>query len=417
MSGKTISFVAIIIGALVGSNPVFAQLKLTIVQKENFYGRKLGHLKRSQYIFEDTFNAADSEIDTAAFSLSEFYKTADFVSTKFKGRADIDNARFQGLADFMRATFKGRANFGGTKFEDEFVAEGSAFHDAALFFNTEFRGRTNFLICHFTGPAHFTDATFASRISFGNAIFEKGVSFKGTRVSGELVFTNTVFLDDVDFSNITTIANRIDLTVIKTDTIERQNKVRRGINLTNSDISKFKIDYSLFYLKFDPSATSEYRSNAYQSLLNTFKLDGYNDSYELLDKEFKSFTYAKKDAWFIHALDKYWWDYGYAKHYVFYWTFFLVGMFTILNFFFYPFLQRSVYKINNINDHFASSKWIAYLSRAYYSLVYTSVLFFSISVKLDNLKYRHWYAVAYIFVIYVLGIICLAYIANFVITK
>jgi len=35
-----------------------------------------------------------------------------------------------------------------------------------------------------------------------------------------------------------------------------------------------------------------------------------------------------------------------------------------------------------------SSQWKSLPARFYYSLVYTSVLFFSLSVKLENLKYH-----------------------------
>lgn len=394
-----------------------AQLRYTVVKKDTtMFDKQLGDIKWSQYKFQGAFNLASSEVDNAEFNLSEFNKIGDFDSTQFNGRANIDNVTFNGLANFLRAQFKGRANFGGTVFKDECIMEGSTFESDALFFNCNFQGYADFINTKFLEQAHFSGAEFGSRAVFGSSVFAQEASFKGVKVLDDLTFSNTVFLDNLDFSNATNIKNRIDLTVVNTDTIKDGMKTRRGINLTNSDIAKFKIDYSLFYLEFDSSASYEYRSNVYQTLLNTFKNDGYTESYEILDKEYKDFAYDKKNMWFIRTLDKYWWDYGYAKQYIFYWTFGFLAWFTLCNFFLYPFLQREVYKINHIETNFKSSKWKVG-QRLYYSLVYTSVLFFSISVKLDNLKYKHWLAVAYIFLIYVLGIICLAYTANFVITK
>ena len=395
-----------------------AQLRFTDIKKDtSLYNKNLNDIDFSQHIFQGIFNLAESNVGKAEFNLSEFRKLGDFASTHFGKNANIDNATFDELANFLRSIFKERANFAGTVFQGELIMEGCTFAGDALFINTRFNGYSDFLITKFLGYAQFSGSEFNGRTSFSNAIFVRGASFKEVKVMDDLVFSNAVFLDDIDFSNVTNIKNRIDLTVVNTDTLKDGRKTRRGINLTNSDIAKFKIDYSLFYLKFDSSASFEYRSNAYQSLLNTFKNDGYTESYELLDKEYKKFTYSEKKAWFTYVLDKYWWDFGYAKHFIFYWIFSLLAIFTFLNFFFYPFLQREVYKINHIESSFKSSKWIVLLQRLYYSLVYTSVLFFSLSVKLDNLKYKHWTAVAYIFIIYVLGIICLAYTANFVITK
>lgn len=394
-----------------------AQLRFTeVYQDTTLFGKTLGHVDLNQFIFHQSFNIAEASVQSASFNLTEFRGIGDFGSTTFTGRADIDNARFWDIANFLRSNFNDRANFGGTKFQGEAIFDGTEFRQDALFFNCEFHSYTNFSIARFLRYTAFDNSAFAGRTSFNSVIFAEGASFKGVSVADELLFNNAVFLSDIDFSNIKNIDRRIDLTVVNTDTIQDGIKTRRGINLTNSDIAKFKIDYSLFYLQFDSSATFEYRSNVYQTLMNTFKLDGYTESYEILDKEYKEFVYVNKNAWLTSSIDKYWWDFGYAKHYVFYWIFAFVFSFTAINFFIFPFLQNHVYRVNNIETNFRSKRWNLPL-RLYYSLVYTSVLFFSLSVKLDNLKYKHPASVAYIFLIYILGIICLAYAANFVITK
>lgn len=91
-----------------------------------------------------------------------------------------------------------------------------------------------------------------------------------------------------------------------------------------------------------------------------------------------------------------------------------VAGFTLANFFIYLFLNNEVYAVKGVVTEDNQLKWKNFLTRLYYSLVYTSILFFSLSVKLENLKYRRWYEVLYVFLIYLLGIVCLAYTANFI---
>jgi uncharacterized protein YjbI with pentapeptide repeats len=397
-----------------------AQIKMTPVrEKISLFEKTVDSLDLRQkiYLNQTTFGSVTVK-RWADFSFSEFHNDADFESAQFKGKVDLGNCSFLGLALFIKAGF-----------QDELVCEGSNFGEDALFENALFFGVTDFISDSFYRRAFFSGAAFGNYTRFDKTVFKgvgnfqfstfsQDVSFQHISVPGSLDFNNCAFLGNLDFSNVQNISTRIDLTVAKT-TLRPENPIRtkRGINLTNSDISKFKIDYSRFYLIFDSTAGFEYRSNVYQALLNTFKNDGYSESYELLDKEYRTFVYVHKDEKWLRRLDKYWWDFGYSKYYIFYWIMGLVVMFTTINVFVYPFLNKDVYQINDIKDGYLLRQPKMILKRFYYSLIYTSILFFSLSVKLDNIKYDYWYWVLYVFVIYLSGLICVAYLANFIITK
>lgn len=395
-----------------------SQLKVTKVTREvNFYHSRLDSVDLQQRDFYNYVNFANAIIKKKTnFFLCKFLSKADFGSTGFWGPVEISNTNFNDLAYFLRANFADQAHFIGTNFNGEAMFEGAEFVKDVHFIADTFKVRAAFLNCRFKGFTEFQQCSFKGKTSFTDSRFYDDVSFKEAAFWGPINFTNAIFYKSLDFSNIQNITNRIDLTVIKTE-LTPNTKVKRGINLTNTDISKFKLDYSLFYLIFDTTATFEYRSNVYQSLLNNFKNDGYTESYELLDKEYKTFLYNHKQEKFFLWLDKYWWGFGYSKYFIFYWILGFIATFTFINLFFYPYLNKEVYKVGNVKTFYLFRTPKKILSVFYYSLVYTAVLFFSLSVKLENLKYKYWIAVIYIFLIYISGIVCIAYLANFVITK
>jgi hypothetical protein len=255
-------------------------------------------------------------------------------------------------------------------------------YQAGHFRDTLFTGPVNFAGIQFTKDVDFQNCVFKSKASFSNCVFTSSVSFKGTAFLDACDFSNAVFLGDLDFSNVQNIATRIDLTVARTDTGNTDRMPRRGITLTGADVSKFKIDYSMFYLKFDMNSSFTTRSDVYQSLLNTFKTAGYTESYEQLDKEYREFIHVHKGSTVTLWLDKYWWQFGYSKHYIFFWASGFVLFFTAINFFFFPFLNREVYPVIVVAEDDGLQNGVQRIPRRlYYALVYATVIFLSFSIK------------------------------------
>jgi len=384
-----------------------------------FNGIVLPYLSAIRVDFKERIDLLNLSISQSTnFSNCHFRSNTNFSSINFRDSVVFQNNGFDQTFYSSTDTFRGPLDFSGNHFRGLMFFERNYFKNEGKFLMDSFFGGSLFRGSQFYGPANFSVCYFKSLCSFQNCIFFNDASFTDLSVPGLLDFTNATFMGNVDFSKNHNISSRIDLTLIRTDTgRESTVKKRRGLNLTNSDVSKFKLDYSRFYLIFDTSASFEYRSNVYQSMLNIFKNEGYTESYELLDKDYKAALYDHKGDHFRGWLDKYWWDFGYSRHYIFYWTFGFLFFFTIVNMFFYPFLNREVYSIKDVQDKFIyrRARWVG--RRFYYSLVYTSIIFFSLSVKLDRLRYRYWGGVIYIFIIYVLGLICIAYMANFLITR
>lgn len=63
-------------------------------------------------------------------------------------------------------------------------------------------------------------------------------------------------------------------------------------------------------------------------------------------------------------------------------------------------------------------KWVeGFIARLWFSFIYTCTIFFPLFLKIDKIKYRHKLMVFYIFLVYTAGLVCVGYMANFVVQK
>jgi hypothetical protein len=72
----------------------------------------------------------------------------------------------------------------------------------------------------------------------------------------------------------------------------------------------------------------------------------------------------------------------------------------------------AVFKKTEIGERVRNSA-----ERLWYSFIYTANIFFPVFLKVENLKYKNKLATLYVMVVYAAGLICIGYIANFVIQK
>jgi len=87
-------------------------------------------------------------------------------------------------------------------------------------------------------------------------------------------------------------------------------------------------------------------------------------------------------------------------------------------------LTRTVYSIENIPDlapivtyKKSVNKYRLYRRRLWYSFTYTATIFFLLSLKVEKIKFKNKRGVLYLMLIYLAGILCLAYMANYIIQK
>jgi hypothetical protein len=423
--------------------PGFAFLD-SLYFKENLFLSNV-RIDSSAFLNHSVFRAVTS------FNYDNFRDQASFNNDSFYDWTDFSNSRFDGSSFFNSLWVSRQAYFKADTFRKQTIFTYAEFGSWADFSNAYLKDNGFFDSAHFSQEAFFNGARFDSTCSFSNTRFDNTVSFYKTRFgpvanfdeirvgdSTNILFYNTVLPDTLNFSYIPKIKNQIDLTVANfTDSLHydkvSDNYTRpHRIFFYKTDISKFHLDYIHFRLMFPDNLNGhrfpdDEKESIYVALLNNFKVSGQEVSYQFLDIEYQKFRWKRAGASLLIWLPRYWWNFGYDKEYVFLWTIGLVFFFTVINFFAVDYLNTKVYTVENIASlprvkylfQLGPAKiiWQNIVKRWWYSLAYTSAIFFRLTLDIGKIRFKERGGTSYLLLIYILGLICLAYMANFVLQK
>ena len=403
------------------------------------------HLNKVQ--FYTAFFAADSFKKIADFGESEFTEQADFTNCVFQQRAVFGYVKFDGLTSYVNAVFNGGLSFFNSNFKSGANLSDAEFNGPIDLYQAEFIGnayfphakflkQSDFISSAFTGDADFDSATFLHNVRFGGTRFSKSVNFQNASFLAEANFASVRFgssaffrnlklsdttkfffqdadlPDTLDFSHFKS-TNEIDLSRANSRSSRRLSHPTL-LYLYKFDITKLNFDYRYFKLLFaDPAIgyptplTDEERETIYEGLLKNFGDRGQRESYEKLDKEYQAFKHPYI-GWFLRI----WWDYGYKKQLVFLWVLGFLFLFTCLTRW-KLFTLLEVYSMTDI-----VTGLVKYPQRIWwYSFVYTAVIFFSLTLKVEKMHFANRRGAFFIMLVYTIGIVCLAYMANFVLQK
>jgi uncharacterized protein YjbI with pentapeptide repeats len=402
-------------------------------------------------------------VDSNAFlDHSVFSKVAYFNDDSFRNQARFTGDSFYDLTDFSHSRFDGssyfnpiwagrQAYFKADTFRKQTTFTYAVFKSWVDFSGAHFKDDGYFDSAYFSQEAYFNGVRFDSICIFSNTRFDNTVSFFKTRFgsiayfdqikvgdSTDFLFYSAILPDTLNFTSIPSIKNPIDLTPANfTDSLHydkvSDNYIRpHRIFFYKTDISKFHLDYIHFRLYF-PEMFNGHRfpddekESVYTALLNNFKVNGQGVSYQFLDIEYQKFRWKRAGASALIWLPEYWWNFGYDKEYVFIWTILLVLFFTVINFFAVGYLNAKVYPLENVpalprvKNLFqlgpAKVIWRNMVTRCWYSLAYTSTIFFRLTLEIGKIRFKERGGTCYLLLIYILGLICLAYMANFVLQK
>lgn len=367
-------------------------------------------LTRCSYGFFGCFRTVFQ--DTVVIKGCELSKSSYLMYSKFS-LLDFSQGTYYDTLSIFNSIFSGTVYLNENIFVKDLVISQSSFNRYLTINN-----------CKIGGEAVFNNCTFEENFEANATAFEGNVKFIKCKFEGDNDFDFAVFKGDISLINIRNLKNEINLTksfisYYDAGYPEFQDSVPfRYIELTNSDVSKIIFDYNKFRLKFRPNATYEEKATIYQTLLNNYKRLGYNESFEIVDKEYKEFDFKYHGQYVLNFLNKIWWDYGYKKSYIYNWTFGSLLVFWIINFMIIKYLNSDVYQIKTIPA--SKSKSLSLLDRLYFSAIYTCFIFFSLHLKIDSLQFKNVkgkFAAIYILSIYVFGLFCLAYLVNYIISK
>ncbi|MEQ8361782.1 MAG: hypothetical protein RH948_02880 [Cyclobacteriaceae bacterium] len=205
---------------------------------------------------------------------------------------------------------------------------------------------------------------------------------------------------------------------------KRNNRIHY-LRTSANDIDKLDFEYHNFRLYFRGDESYDGIIGVYTALLESFRRKGYSSSYEKLDKEFLEFKYTHSGIigriqnWFT----KNWWDYGYSRHLIFRNSICLNLIFFLLNILCFEKLINEVYRIRKfvlINSHLNRKYPINSVKRFWYKLpyifIYTSFIFWGLKLDFDKLGIQKIGMLFWVIFQYIVGFVCLAYLANYIIT-
>ena len=424
-------------GPIVIINPRAEVLLLKYLKGNSFY------YKKNQYLYNEK-NGDSVLLDQNRYlDGTIFGKDSDVGNYKLNSifKNGSDQPEFPDTLDFRKGGFIECVNFMRTvqSYGDFFCFD---FENSVFFKDCDFQN-LNFMGAHIPDAITFEGGQIKQKMNFSCLKFDS---------SSRFVFDDIYLPDTIDFSENKKIFHEINFLessflnttvffpgdLVDSQGIKESKKFyatgkMHYICLIGTDISNVKIDYINFKLYFNEFhsfskkiVTDEEKKIVYEALLKKFKDNGQLNSYELLDIEYHDFLWKCYPGFYnwLRWIPKLWNNYGYSKGRVFGWALIFLFAFTILTFLSIDRLNKSVYRIENI-PFFAplgtykktSNSYRLYKRRLWYSLVYTASIFFLLTLKIEKIKFENKKGVIYLVAVYMIGILCLGYMANFVLQK
>lgn len=365
--------------------PVFRLPTTTIVEPiDSSYW--VTHLFEGVYFEENPFYPKERRAVFAWYS--------DFDRDSFEATVDLRHVRFEGVASFRETVFNRRAIFNGTTFDTQ-----------AVFHKARFGGFAN---------------------------------FRRVNVKDSLIVAWSVLPDTLDFRDAI-LAKPVDFTKC----LPPYSGKKCRIALFGVDLEKVIVNMEMFSLWFPtdtvgaPSSGSErnpvglevprpeQRLGFYEQFLKSLQKQGFLSSYESVDKEYQRYRdWDSPTASFWGKLTYWpsllWWDFGYAKGRVFLWSLGSWLIFTFSNLLAYNSLRKDVYSVGALELKWRRARTPAVRAICHFLVVaaYTAHVFFGL--KLDARSFpkgvarAHPFKFGWVILIYLIGLICVGYIANFI---
>ncbi len=376
------------------------------------------------------------------FMHRDFEEDGDFCSQNLKNEILIQYSNFKKKLSFTEHTFS-KFVIADSKFEEVNINQIEVNHYLAIA-RSIFNGN-----CHIDNSSYkkfdFQDNTFKRRLRFNTVDFESKARFSSVKFDSKVFFTNcniesasfhgSSFGEELVFRNIN-IKNIIDLTGV----IPNKNNKHCYLTIVETPLDKIKFNYGYFKIKLPEIKTNHDFAKSirlYEDYIQKFENEKEEYSLELLKKEYIEFKLTKNPRLGSFGLlfgkilvfsKKYWNDFGYDRSLIWQNTFLLFISIFIINFLFLDFFIKQVYCLPELLDSYTNSMTNRHkrnlsnilttvFQKSKICFFYTAFLFFGLKLKIENLNFNYQLAIFFILAQYVIGIVCLAYLANMVIAN
>lgn len=246
-----------------------------------------------------------------------------------------------------------------------------------------------------------------------------------------LVMGDSITLGTIDLSDFRAPKEGDVFVKISSPLKTVQAKDARLVVDSKSDFNELDIDYHNFALCFDPATygNADASRTLYSRLLKKFEESGQSDNYLRLYKQkrfFEASLNPDSTLWskastgvlffFTYTLPDWWWGFGFEKQKIIRNTLILFLTFFLFGFFAFEKLWAEYPMVENerlLKKYRAKN----FPARIYVPLIGIAILFFGIEFKITRLNFLSWWRTTSVLLIYGLGLFCLAFIANLIITK
>lgn len=229
----------------------------------------------------------------------------------------------------------------------------------------------------------------------------KSKSSKVQRVS----FTRTTFLEGASlrFDGVDTVEFFECRSIGPNTRLFLPSRGKTVLKIVNTDLTNLKFEYVEGFEIYQWS--DRYLTlSLYEQLLAKFSAEKNQRS--LMNVDIEYFKYRNNNI--VNFLASIWWYYGYEKWYIVIWTLGFLVFFSIINTYHWQQIY-CVYKIRSVNDITSTRNlWLKFCK----VFVFTSLIFFSLRVDFEKLSFKKTGLLLYFFMIYVVGLFCLFFIAK-----
>ncbi|WP_158799804.1 hypothetical protein [Pedobacter sp. L105] len=287
-----------------------------------------------------------------------------------------------------------------------------------------------------------------NRIYLNNSII-RYLNLNGSRVIDEFNL-NKIRLDSSNFYCASlpgymifnyldlTYSGIIDLTTLR-DLKSRNPKgtfeLERTIRFSNVDLDKFRLPYDRLNFHID-SLQDEARIRwIYEKLLRHLNAQGLSAKYEWYNQIYKEIIDSKEHSHFYNVASTFWWDKGYKKSQPIKISLWLFLLFTLINCYWMTELLSTYYPSSLkkylgglrddggimleeiVNERQRKIKNLHKLKHVKVAFIYTSFIFWGLRLDMQEFTVKKIRIYIYIIFQYLLGLLCAAYIVNFLVRR
>ena len=369
---------------------------------------QINFLSAVNNIFEDVlFRSCKLPDDESDLTNNLFKKQVEFKPVKSKNSFLVfSNSFFFGPLDFKNDSLSG-----------------IAIVDTKLYYLVTFTNAT-------TSQVIFMEhSVFRSTLMFYDCTINSSIYLAGNRFGKELTIDNSTITGDINIeeallpNSIKIIKVKIPSQIDLSGSFPNPDFKKCFLYIDNESISKVIPNMSC-ELKFNNGISPEFRNETYKKILFNLKEKGYEELSKKFELDYKYFYFVNyKHQTYWYYIQKYWWNFGYDKYLVVFNTFLILLILSILIFATkIREYAENEYIVKTLSEKHTQNRSIKSRSVRFFAdytiaLIFTANIFFRFGLKMEDMRFNNYVRSVVIIFIYLVGLICTAFIFNFIITS